>query len=106
MQKSGRDILKTSVLVGLGLLMTAGLPVATSAQQYRSPMPVITVCGPGEYMQGGVCAPRPRGGPGTNPGAGTGWVTGLPGYEQTMCQWENGGYFFCPGNGKTNPRVK
>lgn len=78
-----------AILVGI---LVYGLPSSASAQSNNTPR----LCPPGEIMQGGECRPRPRGGPGANPGAGTGWVTGLPGYEPSLCNMSGGGgYHFC-----------
>ena len=85
--------MRTLSLAILAGVLVYGLPTSASAQQNNN---TPRLCPPGEILRDGVCGPRPRGGPGTNPGAGTGWVTGLPGYEPTICELvSGGGYHHC-----------
>jgi hypothetical protein len=98
--------MRTMSLAILAGVLVYGLPSSASAQGSES-----RLCPPGQIMQGGVCAPRPRMGRGPgNPGAGEGWNPKLPGYESMVCEWQSGPdygtYFFCPADGKTNPKPK
>ena len=91
-----------SLVIVAGVLVYS-LPTSASAQTHES-----RLCPPGQIMQGGVCVPRPRMGRGPgNPGS-EGWNPKLPGYEPTMCQWQDfdQSYAFCPADGTVNPKPR
>jgi len=90
--------MRTIPLAILAGILVNCLPTSASAQSNEP-----RLCPPGEIMQGGQCAPRPRAGPGPSGGRGTTVINGDVGGEPTVCGG-GGAYHFCFSGGGGKPR--